>query len=82
MNHLILFAEIFPLLAQASPDAAIVRFLEFLAKILMLVGVVMIFYGGWKIHRGETQEGLLAIVGGFIVALAIPIMKFLISIAT
>lgn len=68
------------LLAQASPDAKIEAFLAFLGKVMMLIGVVMIFFGGWKIHRGETADGLLAIVGGFIVALAIPIIRYFFSL--
>ncbi len=68
------------MLAQASPDAAIDRFLEFIAKVMMMVGAIMIFFGGWKIHRGEISEGLLAILGGFIVALAIPIIRFFFSL--
>lgn len=68
------------LLGQASLDASIDRFLEFLAKIMMLVGVVLVAYGGIKIHRGESADGLMAIVGGFVVAAAIPIVRFLFSI--
>ena len=75
----ILFSSLI-LLAQASPDPSIDAFLVFLAKIMLLIGVTMVFYGGWKIHRGEVQEGLLAIIGGFIVGLAIPIVRFLSSL--
>ena len=69
------------LLAQAAAEPPIEPVLQFLGKIMMLVGVVMVFYGGWKIHRGETEDGILAIIGGFIVAMAIPIMKYFFSLA-
>ena len=72
--------EIVTLLAQASPDTAIQSFLAFLAKVMLLCGVVAIFWGGWKISRGETADGLVALVGGFIVALAVPIIHYLASL--
>ena len=62
------------LLGQAEPSLDPI--MSFLSKVMMLVGGVMIFAGGWKIHRGETTEGLLAIAGGFIVAVAFPIIRF------
>lgn len=71
------YASTLVLLAQTSIDLPLNNFLAFLSKIMLLIGVVMIFYGGWKIHRGETSEGLLAIVGGFIVALSVPILRVL-----
>ena len=63
--------------AQTDIDQSIDRFLAFLANVMMLIGVVMVFYGGHKIHRGDASDGLMAILGGFIVALAVPIMRFL-----
>ena len=69
------------LLAQIATEPPLESVLQFLGKIMMLVGVVMIFQGGWKIHRGETSDGILAIIGGFIVAMAIPIIRYFFSIA-
>jgi len=66
-----------PLLAQTSMDSSITSFLDFLTKVGMLVGVVAIVYGGWNISRGETERGLVALIGGFIIATAVPIVKFL-----
>ncbi len=76
-----LLATTYILLAQSTIDPSIDRFLEFIAKITMLVGISVVFMGGWKIHRGEAGDGILAIIGGFIIALAVPIIKFLFSIA-
>lgn len=75
----ILFSSLI-LLAQASIDQRIDSFLEFLTKVMLLVGVVMLFYAGWKIHRGEVEDGLLAAVGAFIVALAVPIIRHFFSL--
>ena len=62
------------LLGQAEPGIEPV--IQFLSRIIALIGVIIIFAGGWKIHRGETTEGLMAIAGGFIVAVAFPIIRF------
>ena len=66
----------FVLLAQAAADPSFDPIISFLSKVMLLVGGVMIFAGGWKIHKGENSEGLLAIAGGFIVALAFPIIRY------
>ena len=62
------------LLGQAEPGLEPV--IQFLSRIMALIGGISIFAGGWKIHRGETTEGLMAIAGGFIVAVAFPIIRF------
>lgn len=69
-----------PLLAVGAAEPDIELIFGFLSKILMLVGIVMIFYGGWKTHRGETSDGILAIIGGFIVSMAIPIIRYFFSL--
>ena len=51
-------------LAQAGLDGPFDNFLNFLSKIMLLCGVVAVFWGGWKISRGETAEGVVAIIGG------------------
>ena len=70
-----------PMLAQASPDQAVTRFLDFLAKIFLILGSLIIAYGAYLIHQGRVAEGLLGLLGGFILALAIPLMRFFLSIA-
>jgi hypothetical protein len=72
-----LYTATYGILAQAAPDVPINNFLGFLSKIMLLCGVVAIFWGGWKTSRGETAEGVLAIIGGFIIALAVPILRYL-----
>ena len=70
-----------PMLALASPDQAVSRFLDFLAKIFLILGSLIIAYGAYLIHQGRVAEGLLGLLGGFILALAIPLMRFFLSIA-
>jgi hypothetical protein len=70
-----------PILAQASFDTAVQRFLDFLAKVFLILGAMVIAYGGYLIHQGRVAEGLLALLGGFILAMAIPLMRFLLSLA-
>ena len=73
--------ELIPMLAQASLDASVDRFLAFLAKVFLLLGALVIAYGGYLLHQGRVSEGLLGLLGGFILALAIPMMRFFIQIA-
>ena len=65
-------------LAQVAggSEPSLERVTTFLTRLMILVGGVMIFAGGWRIHRGETTEGLLAIAGGFVVAIAFPIINY------
>src|SRR5438067_7004258 len=65
-------------LAQADPNAAIETFKALLAKILLLIGVAVIAYGGFLIARqGHTIEGILCIIGGFIIAIAVPLITYM-----
>jgi|ERR1017187_2117934 hypothetical protein len=72
--------HILPLLAQTSMDSSINSFMDFITKVNVLIGVVVIVYGGWNISRGETERGLVSLIGGFIIALAVPIMRFLVGL--
>ena len=63
-------------LAQAAAEPSMDPIISFLGKVMLCVGGVMIFAGGWRVHKGENSEGLLAIVGGFIVAMAFPIIRY------
>jgi hypothetical protein len=65
------------MLAQATFDTALESFLQFIGKVLLLIGVAMIFLGGWLVSQGKTTEGLLAITGGFITSSAILIVRAL-----
>ncbi|PWU19878.1 MAG: hypothetical protein C5B50_05460 [Verrucomicrobia bacterium] len=66
------------LLAQADPNAAIDSFKLLLAKFCLLIGVAVIAYGGYLIARqGHTIEGVLCIIGGFIIAIAVPLITYL-----
>lgn len=69
-----------PLLAQAAPDQAIDTFLSFLSKVFLIIGAISICYGGYEIARGRLQEGLLAISGGLVVAIAVPTARWLMKV--
>ena len=70
----------FCLLAALSFDTAVDNFINFLAKILLLIGIIIMLWAGWSIHEGKIREGLMALIGGLIVALAIPLAKWIISL--
>ena len=63
--------------AQASFDTAVQRFIDVLAKVVLILGCLVIATGGYFIHQGRVSEGLLGLLGGFVLALAIPLMRFL-----
>ena len=66
-----------PLLAQADPTAPIEKFTHFLGEVFLIIGCITIAYGGYEVARGRVVEGLMCILGGLLLALAIPIMKWL-----
>jgi len=70
-----------PVLAQAAPTAPVDNFLTFLAKLFLVIGAIMIAYGGYEISRGRVVEGFMCTFGGLLLALAIPTMKWLTQIA-
>ena len=71
-----------PFLAQADPTGPINTFLTFLTQIFLVIGAILIAYGGYEISRGRVVEGLLCILGGLLLALAIPVMKWLQHLAS
>lgn len=78
-----LLGELFPLgllLAQASFDSALTSFISFLTRILLLIGVAVVALGGWLIAQGKNSDGILAIIGGFVIAAAVPIVRLLAQI--
>ena len=76
------FSLLVPMLAQAAPDQAIETFLSFLAKLFIIIGAIAIGYGGYEIARGRVVEGLLSVFGGLVLAMAIPLMRWLTKIGT
>ena len=73
-----IIASTFVLLAQTDPSTLIDTFKLLLAKFLLLVGVAVIAYGGYLISRqGQTIEGILCIIGGFIISIAVPLITYL-----
>ena len=73
-----IIASTFILLAQTDPSTLIDTFKLLLAKILLLIGVAVIAYGGYLISRqGQTIEGILCIIGGFIISIAVPFITYL-----
>jgi hypothetical protein len=77
-----IIATSFVILAQADVNSAITSFTTFLGRILLLIGIVIIAWGGWQVaRRGEHADGLIAIIGGFIIAMAVPIIRFFASLA-
>ena len=72
-----LLTDSFIVLAQAGQPLPIDAFLDLLGKIMLLCSVVSISWGGWRITRGEVGEGVMAIVGGFVIVIAIPIARHL-----
>lgn len=70
-------ASAFIILAQVDPNAAIDSFKNLLAKFLLLIGVVVLCYGGYLIARGHQLEGIMCIIAGFLIAIAVPIITYL-----
>ena len=75
-----LLTDSFIVLAQAGQPLPIDAFLDLLGKIMLLCSVVSISWGGWRITRGVVGEGVMAIVGGFVIVIAIPIARHLMSL--
>lgn len=70
-----------PLLAQSDPSAIVNKAVNFLKDIFLVIGCIVIAYGGYEISRGRVVEGLMCIFGGLVLAIAIPLMKWLLQIA-
>ena len=65
------------ILAQTDLTAAIDSFRLLLARICLLIGTAAIAYGGYLIAKGHTLEGVLAVIGGFLIAIAVPLITYL-----
>ncbi len=79
MNLILAFTT--TMLAQADGVPEIAQFKTLLAQILLLVGIICIAYGGYLISRGHQLEGLLCLLGGALIAMAVPIITYLAQIA-
>ena len=71
-----------PLLAQSSPETAIERFLAFMSKLFLVIGCIVIAFGSFELGRGRVMEGLLSVAAGFVLAIAIPLMKWLLTLGS
>jgi hypothetical protein len=71
------------LLAQAQVDLkeALKSFIEFLSWVLIALGVCLVAYGAILIAQGRQLDGVVAIVAGFILVLAVPIVYYFAKIA-
>lgn len=73
-----ILAQSLIILAQTDISTQITSFKAFLAKILLLIGVAVVAYGGYLISRqGQTLEGIICMIGGFIIAMAVPILTWM-----
>lgn len=70
-------AVISPLFAQATFDSALQQFLGFISKVLILLGIAVVCYGGWMVSQGKTAEGVTSIIGGFLMTSAVLVVRLL-----
>ena len=74
--HTFIAASFF-FLAQVDPNSAIGIFKSLLAKILLLIGIGLIGYGGYLLSKtGHVMDAFLCIIGGFLCALAVPFISY------
>lgn len=66
-----------PLFAQATFDSAVQQFLGFISKVLILLGIAAVCYGGWMVSQGNTSEGVTAMIGGFLMTSAVLVVRLL-----
>lgn len=64
-----------PILAAASFEQAFSRFLDFMQVISIVFGLAQIVGGVWRITRGEMAEAFAPIAGGFLLCMAVPIIR-------
>lgn len=69
------------LLAQVDIKDAMKSLLEFLSWVMIAMGVCLVAYGAIRIAQGHQMDGGLAIVGGFILVLAVPIIYYFAKLA-
>jgi hypothetical protein len=69
-NGLFAMSELPLLLADASIDAAVEKFYTFLKVVLNLVALVLVLWSGLKFSDGHVREGVMALIGAFVVLIA------------
>jgi hypothetical protein len=78
MEATVSFAPV--VLAQISSiQPKVDQALQLIQLLLLPVVVCLILFGAYCIHEGKIREGILAIVGALILALAVPIAKALMN---
>lgn len=74
----------FPILlaqvSQASIDAQVDSFLTVLGKILLLPAVAMLIWAGLLFQDGKSREAVYALIGAFILSIAVPVAKAIFAI--
>lgn len=66
-----------PLFAQATFDSAVQQFLGLISKVLILLGIAVVCYGGWMVSQGKTSDGITALIGGFLMVSAVLVVRLL-----
>ena len=70
------------ILAQAANiDGAIDDFLRFLGKLLLIIAVAMLIYAGLLAHDGKTREAVFALIGAFILSVAVPAARIIFNLS-
>ncbi len=69
------------LFAATDIDTALSQGGIYLMKAGFLIGVILIMMGGYSMHSGNGSGALMSIVGGLIIACAVPFMKSFVTSA-
>lgn len=64
-----------PILAVSSFEQVTSRFLDFIQIVCVFFGLALIIGGIWRFSRGELAEAFAPIAGGFLLCMAVPIIR-------
>jgi hypothetical protein len=67
--------------AATDIDTALSNGGIYLMRIGFMIGVILIMIGGYSMHSGNGTGALMSIVGGLIIACAVPFMKSFVTAA-
>jgi hypothetical protein len=67
--------NIIPILATAQFVPIASRFLDFIQIVCVFFGLALIIGGIWRFVRGEMAEAFAPIAGGFLLCMAVPIIR-------
>jgi hypothetical protein len=67
--------QLIPILGAASFEQATTRFLDFIQIVCVFFGLALIIGGIWRFTRGEMAEAFAPIAGGFLLCMAVPIIR-------